>query len=61
MLVKFKEINGHCCVPVSAKIGDFNLGIWVTTQRKAKAKMGSQRKKKLDDIGFIWDARNIKT
>ena len=35
--------------------GKFKLGQWVTLQRKAKNKMLSNYRKRLNAIGFVWD------
>ena len=54
-LIEFKEAGGHCRVPISFKQDGFKLGVWVRTQRKRKDEMSYESKKRLDDIGFIWD------
>ena len=57
--VKFKQFNdneGHCLVPAKYVLGDFKLGNWVGTQRINQDLMSPERKQRLDDIGFIWDA-----
>jgi hypothetical protein len=33
-----------------------NLGQWIGDQRKAQDIMSPERKQRLDDIGFVWDA-----
>jgi hypothetical protein len=60
-LLQFKEAEGHYEVPYRFKIDDFTLGRWVLTQRTNKDSMLSERKKRLDDIGFIWDVSKDKT
>ena len=53
-LLKFKRRNGHCCVPTFHKEGDLKLGYWVATQRRNKRKMSSERRSRLNKIGFLW-------
>jgi superfamily II DNA or RNA helicase len=60
-LSAFKEIEGHCRVPVGYKLNGFKLGTWVRNQGTSKDRMPPERKQRLDDIGFIWDARKDKT
>jgi uncharacterized protein YbgA (DUF1722 family) len=57
-LVEFKRKNGHCMVPQSYE-QDKSLGEWVSKQRKVhnKNKMRPDRKERLDQIGFAWNAR----
>lgn len=54
-LVDFYQSHGHCRVRYSGG----GLGGWVSTQRRAKkaGRLSEERTKKLEDIGFIWDAR----
>ncbi|MDQ4140524.1 MAG: helicase associated domain-containing protein, partial [Bacteroidota bacterium] len=54
-LKAFKEINGHCFVPVNYPENK-SLGIWVATQRnlEAKGQLEKNKKKKLNQLGFIW-------
>ncbi len=57
-LVKFKEKYGH--LKVSCKTGDYiKLGRWVNGQRIREAKLPSNRKRLLNEIGFLW-SRDIK-
>ena len=55
MLVKFKERMGHYAVPVGYKDGDYRLGAWAAEQRKRKDALKSERRRRLDEVGFIWD------
>ncbi|MDB3873808.1 Helicase associated domain protein, partial [bacterium] len=55
LLLRFKEIEGHCNVHAKYKINDFNLGTWVSTQRENQDNLSTERKQRLDDIGFVWD------
>ena len=56
-LVKFKEREGHCNVPATYKIDGYNLGSWVKNQRQTKGRMPIERKKQLNDLGFIWELK----
>ncbi|WP_428842135.1 helicase associated domain-containing protein, partial [Planktotalea frisia] len=58
-LLQFREAEGHCTVPTSYKLDGFRLGKWVRTQRTVKGIMTPERKQRLDDIGFIWEFRNV--
>lgn len=55
-LAHFKEVEGHCKVPVAHKIDGFKLGVWVSNQRKDRSSLSPDRRQRLDDIGFVWDA-----
>jgi hypothetical protein len=56
-LLKFKESEGHCRVPPTCSIDNFNLGTWVIYQRsnRGRQNLSPEQKQKLDEIGFIWD------
>jgi hemerythrin superfamily protein len=56
-LLEFKRKNGHCRVPLRNK-DDKSLGHWVDTQRvyHKKNKLRPDRKRILDEIGFVWKA-----
>ena len=58
-LVRFKQREGHCKVSKghNQKVGDYNLGTWVGTQRNTKDTLSPERRQRLDEIGFVWDAR----
>ena len=60
-LLQFKTVEGHCRVPFRSELDGFKLGRWVHKQRPLKATMSPERKQRLDDIGFIWDASKGKT
>jgi hypothetical protein len=51
----YLEREGHCRVPAQHKEGSYSLGTWVTVQRSSKARLSEERRKRLDEIGFIWD------
>ena len=54
-LRRFKEKEGHCCVPRRYKENP-KLSSWVCNQREAnkKKKLSNERKKMLNHIGFCW-------
>ena len=56
LLFRFKKVEGHCNVPTKYKIDGFNLGTWVSTQRENQNNLSTERKQRLDDVGFIWDS-----
>ena len=56
-LVLFKQREGHCDVSTKHKEGDYNLGGWVSNQRSNKDALSPERRQRLDEIGFVWDAR----
>jgi Helicase associated domain len=55
-LQKFERREGHCLVPALHIEGDLKLGYWVTVQRRYKNKMSRERKRRLNEIGFVWVA-----
>jgi hypothetical protein len=42
-------------------LGTFTLGIWVNFQRNKQEIMPPERRRHLDDIGFIWRAKVART
>lgn len=56
-LSKFKEINGNCLVPNGCQVDGYNIRNWVNRQR-ADPNMHAVRRQRLDEIGFVWDARS---
>jgi hypothetical protein len=56
-LKAYNRTANHCNVPKMHKEKGFPLGIWVSEQRVNKDKMSSERRQRLDEIGFVWDAR----
>jgi superfamily II DNA or RNA helicase len=55
-LKAFYEREGHCRVPTGHIEAGIKLGQWIRVQRTQDAKMSSDRRQKLDDLGFVWDA-----
>ena len=60
-LLQFKEAEKHCIVPKGFKLKGFNLGSWVSNQRKARRSMSHKRKERLNALGFVWNALKRKT
>lgn len=56
-LVEFKTLRGHCEVPQSLKVNGLGLGVWANNQRRTKDSIPSDRKARLDAIGFNWTPR----
>jgi hypothetical protein len=54
-LKNFKEREGHINVSRNHKIDGFNLGFWVHNQRKKFDKLSTHNRKRLDELGFIWN------
>ena len=54
-LLKFKRREGHCHVPTVHSEGNYKLGYWVSTQRRTKKEMSTERKARLNKIGFVWN------
>jgi superfamily II DNA or RNA helicase len=57
LLMRFKSREGHCLVPHLHLEGTYRLGQWVNVQRNTRDTMPPERKRRLDAIGFVWDAR----
>ncbi len=53
-LSKFKRREGHCCVPTYWREGGLKLGLWVATQRRNRKIMSVERRKRLNEVGFVW-------
>ena len=57
-LLKFCRREGHCCPSRNHIEGKFKLGQWVSVQRYRKHFLPVERKRRLDGIGFIWNAQD---
>jgi hypothetical protein len=55
-LIEYKNEYGDCNVPDKWKI-NYPLSCWVRSQRSEKEIIPPERRKILDEIGFIWDVR----
>ena len=53
-LKKFKMREGHCLVHSLHVEDGINLGYWVSVQRRRKNKMSHVRKRRLEELGFVW-------
>ena len=57
-LKKYKEANGDCLVPNGYVTEDgYRIGRWVGKQREKQSKLSEDRRRRLDELGFVWDAR----
>ena len=56
-LKRFRTREGHSGVPQHHIEGAFKLGQWVNLQRTRQKKLHSERKRRLDSIGFVWNPR----
>jgi hypothetical protein len=45
-------------VPQLHKEGKFQLGAWVANQRTKKALLSEKRRRRLNELGFIWERRS---
>jgi hypothetical protein len=57
-LLAFREREGHCDVPRHHKENGYRLGQWVAVQRYTQNDLVSRRKAQLEEIGFVWSARD---
>jgi hypothetical protein len=55
-LKAFQKRESHCRVPRGHREGNFPLGQWISVQRANMSEMSLDRRSRLDDIGFVWDA-----
>ena len=57
-LVTFWQREGHCNVPRPHKEGEFKLGRWAANQRQRKDGLSTDRRQRLDGIGFVWNTKS---
>jgi superfamily II DNA or RNA helicase len=56
LLQTFVSEHGHCGVTRDhVTASGYRLGSWVQTQRQQEGRMSSERKARLDALGFVWD------
>ena len=55
-LKAYKNREGHCRVPHAYKDNGRWLGGWVLAQRQRKNMLSEDRRCRLDNLGFVWDA-----
>ena len=54
-LTIYRKREGHCRVPATYRENGYSLGPWVRTQRRNKETMSFEHRKRLDEIGFVWE------
>jgi predicted helicase len=54
LLMKFMAREGHCNVPAKHREGTFPLGQWVINQRQNIKHISDERRRRLDNLGFVW-------
>jgi Helicase associated domain len=59
-LLSFKDREGHCRVSYNHKENGVKLGVWVSEQRAFGSKLSTERKRRLDSLGFVWDLLEVK-
>ena len=60
-LRSYRESNSNCLVPFDFNTEDgYRLGAWINIQRTKKATMSPERRRRLDELGFVWDVREQK-
>jgi hypothetical protein len=54
-LRRYQARAGDCRVPYRHIEDDYPLGPWVVVQRSRKNELSADRRKRLDELGFVWD------
>ena len=57
-LKRFNDTHGHCNVPTDWA-DDQQLATWVNTVRARRDKLSIERRDQLDNLRFVWDARDF--
>jgi len=59
-LAAYVQAEGHARVPRNHRTAeDYPLAGWVTRQRTTKDSMPADRRQRLGDVGFVWDAKFV--
>ena len=53
----YRDREGHCQVPYGHIEKQFRLGQWVSVQRNREGKISDERKRRLNELGFIRKVR----
>jgi superfamily II DNA or RNA helicase len=56
-LKAYKARERYCRVPYKHVESSFRLGQWITKQRSRKGTLPEERRRRLEEMGFGWDAR----
>ncbi len=57
-LKQYKALKGDCRVPRTHTTEDgYRLGMWVSKQRATQAELSEDRRSRLNELDFVWDAR----
>ena len=56
----FKEREGHCRVPYEHTENGYPIGQWIVSLRSRISELSDDRCRSLDEMGFVWDARNYR-
>lgn len=59
-LEEFHREEGHCNPSVSEVRDGVRLCTWIRTQRKRRQRLPDEQRSRLDEIGFVWNAREQK-
>jgi superfamily II DNA or RNA helicase len=57
-LTAFKAREGHLRVPPRHVEGTYRLRIWVTEQRTNRDSVSAERKRRLNELGFVWEVHD---
>ena len=53
----YSDRTGSCRVPDKWIENGFRLGQWAGVQRRSRDKIPEEKLRRLDELGFVWDAR----